>query len=43
MLYCAILKAFSTSKTAERPFQQGLGLLKSVFKSGYFAELGNSV
>jgi hypothetical protein len=43
MLYCAMSKAFSASKTAERPFQQGLGLSGPVFKMTYFGELGNRV
>ena len=33
MLYCAMLQTFSSRKTAKRPFQQGLGLPKSVLKS----------
>ena len=36
-------KASSGGKTAQSPFQQGLGLPKSVFKSSYFAAIGNSV
>ncbi len=41
--YFAMLKAFRASKTRESPSQQGLGLPKSVFKFGYFAEIGSRV
>jgi len=34
-----MLKAFQGNKTAQGPFQKGLGLLKSVFKSGILLNL----
>ena len=43
MLFCSMLNAFSASKTAESSSQQGLGLLKSVFKFSHFAEIANGV
>ncbi len=41
--YFAMLKGFQGSETTQTPSQQGLGVPKSVFRSSYFAEIGDSV